>query len=228
MYAATISLSCMWSGVVHPRWRRHKTLSGTCLNVGAYSTHDLFWTLTRNILKKRKMFPFFQCHLSLTQVLVSFVHRPLNVEKVSAKYIEGGCGVDFVWFLSIHFLYDVLSVSKSPTDKYRKVQHRLCVINMQEIEKSKWKIFENVKKENFFKNVLFYLLVFFNSKDSCFFFIIYFYTFILMFTFFNFEFCLIFYSFYSYVFFLSKHLILFSVNVKVFFITVNFKYFFYF
>ena len=36
------ALSCMWYGFVHPRWRRRKTLSGTCLNVGAYSTHALF------------------------------------------------------------------------------------------------------------------------------------------------------------------------------------------
>ena len=66
---------------------------------------------------------------------MSFVHRPLQVEKVSAEYIKGGCGVCFVWFLSIHFFIDELSVSKSHTDEYRMVQYRLCAIDMQKIEK---------------------------------------------------------------------------------------------
>ena len=104
-FHGTITLSCMWSGVVQPRWRRRKTLSGTCLNVGAYSTHALFLIFTGKYRIKKKYVSFFQCQLSLTRFSVSFVHRHLKVEIFSAEYTEGVCGVGFVWFLSIHFLY---------------------------------------------------------------------------------------------------------------------------
>ena len=97
------TLSCMWSGVVYPRWRRRKMLSGTCLNVGAHSTHALF-LIYGKYSNKKKYVSFLQCQLSLTRFSVSFVHMPLKVKKFSAEYIEGGCGAGFVWFLSIHFI----------------------------------------------------------------------------------------------------------------------------
>ena len=66
---------------------------------------------------------------------MSFVHRPLKIEKVSAEYIEGAAALvlcDF--YQSISFIGD-LSVSKSLTDEYHMVQYRLRAINMQKIEK---------------------------------------------------------------------------------------------
>ena len=36
-------------------------------------------------------------------------------------------------------------MSKSPTDEYRVMQYRLCAINMQKIEKLRWKNFVYVQ-----------------------------------------------------------------------------------
>ena len=135
----------MWSGVVQPRWRRRKTLSGTCLYVGAYSTLALFLIFTGSIVIKKKYVSFLQCQLSLSRFSVSFVHRPLKIEKVSAEYIEGAAALVLCDFYQSIFFIGDLSVSKSPTDEYRMVQYRLRAINMQKIEKLRWKNFVYVQ-----------------------------------------------------------------------------------
>ena len=120
-----------------------------------------FESFTGNILIKRKMFPFFQCHLSLTRILVSFVHRPLKVEKVFAEYIEGDCGVDFV----------CISINRFPLLMYYWYQNHLqinivrcsivfvsliCRKSRNRDEKS----FKTFKKKTFFLIFFFYLFGF--------------------------------------------------------------------
>ena len=59
---------------------------------------------------------------------------PRNTSREVAAFVL----CDF--YQSISFI-DELSVSKSSTDEYRMVQYRICAINMQNIEKLRWKNF---------------------------------------------------------------------------------------
>ena len=96
------------------------------------------------VVIKRRMFPFFRFQLSLIQFTVSYVHRPLKVEKISAEYIEGVAALvlcDF--YQSISFI-DELPISKQriPTYEYNIVQYYLRALlkyaENREIERKKF------------------------------------------------------------------------------------------
>ena len=66
---------------------------------------------------------------------MSLVHRHPKVETVSTDYIEGVAALGLCDFYQFIPFIDELSVSKSPTDKYRMMQYHRSANNMQKIEK---------------------------------------------------------------------------------------------